>query len=193
MVNAETFTYTICNNADQATNKAVNIINCITEEVIIQPGADTASAGNTAFISLESATREIMANKIDMLVTAPINKKNMQQRGFDFHGHTEYFNSKAGTTDNLMLLVNDNLKVGLATNHLPLRDVSAALSVEGILKKIEIFHQSLIQDFALQKPVIAVLSLNPHAGDKGLLGNEEQTIIIPAIKQYLKMRISIYS
>lgn len=182
MFNIEGFNYTTCSDADQTNTKSVNIINCITDDIILQPGQDTPVAGKTALISLESATKDLLENKIDALVTAPINKNNMQQSGFNYHGHTEYFNAKAGDKESVMLLMNENLRVGLVTNHLPIKEIPAAITKEKILQKIELINQSLKQDFAVFNPTIAVLGLNPHSGDGGLLGDEEKNIIIPAIK-----------
>ena len=183
MFNAEGFAYTTCNSPEQANAKSINIINCIAEEILIQPGVDTEVAGKAAFISLETATTDLLAGKIDALVTAPINKMNMQQTGFNYQGHTEYFNAKANQPESVMLMMNDHLKVGLVTNHLALKDIPAAITKERILKKISIINQTLKQDFAIFNPTIAVLAMNPHSGDNGLLGNEEKNIIIPAIKE----------
>lgn len=182
MFEAEHFNYTTCTSPEQANPKNINIINCIADEVMLQPGIENADGGKNAILSLEAATADLLAGKIDALVTAPINKNNMQQAGFNFPGHTEYFNDKAGNSESVMLLMNEYLKVGLITNHLPLKDIAAAVTKEKILKKIEILNQTLVQDFSKFKPVIAVLGLNPHSGDNGLLGDEEKNIIIPAIK-----------
>jgi len=182
MFNIEGFNYTTCIDADQTNTRSVNIINCIADDIILQPGQDTAVAGKTALISLEAATQDLLANKIDALVTAPINKNNMQQSGFNYHGHTEYFNAKAGDKESVMLLMNENLRVGLVTNHLAIKEIPTAFTKEKILQKIELINHSLKQDFAIFNPTIAVLGLNPHSGDGGLLGDEEKNIIIPAIK-----------
>ena len=182
MFNIEGFNYTTCSDANQTNTKSVNIINCITDDIILQPGQDTVIAGKTALISLEAATQDLVANKIDALVTAPINKNNMQQSGFNYHGHTEYFNAKANNKESVMLLMNENLRVGLVTNHLPVKEIASAITKEKILQKIELINHCLKQDFAIFNPTIAVLALNPHSGDSGLLGDEEKNIIIPAIK-----------
>ncbi|MBC8047800.1 MAG: 4-hydroxythreonine-4-phosphate dehydrogenase PdxA [Fimbriimonadaceae bacterium] len=186
----EGFNYANCNNAEQANAKTINIINSIADEVIIQPGQDTSAAGKAAFISLDAAANDLLSKKIDALVTAPINKNNMQQTGFNYQGHTEYFNAKANA-ESVMLLINDRLKVGLVTNHLPVKEIAAAITKEKIVKKIEIIHQALKQDFAIFNPTIAVLGLNPHSGDNGLLGNEEKNIIIPAIKEAQDKKIIV--
>ncbi len=191
MFNAEHFNYTTCTTPDQANPRNINIINCIVDEVIIQPGIENPASGKAAMISLDAATGDLLAGKIDALVTAPITKNNMQQAGFTFPGHTEYFNHKAGNLESVMLLMNEHLKVGLVTNHVPLKDVSVAITKEMILKKLEILNRTLIQDFAIFKPVIAVLGLNPHSGDSGRLGDEEKNIIIPAIKEAQDKKIMV--
>ena len=183
MLNAEGFNYSVCTQADQASPKTINIINCITEEVIIQPGTDNETGGRNAYISLDAATLDLLDKKIDALVTAPVNKKNMQQQGFHYPGQTEYFNEKAGGQESVMLMMNGHLKVGLVTNHIPVKEIATAVTREKILKKITVLNQTLMQDFAIFRPTIAVLGLNPHAGDNGLLGDEEQRIVIPAIKE----------
>ena len=157
MFNIEGFNYTTCVDADQSNTKSVNIINCITDDIILQPGQDTAIGGKTALISLEAATQDLLAKKIDALVTAPINKNNMQQSGFNYHGHTEYFNAKAGDKESVMLLMNENLRVGLVTNHLAIKEIPAAITKEKILQKIELINHSLKQDFAIFNPTIQVM------------------------------------
>ena len=122
-----------------------------------------------------------MAGQIDALVTAPINKDNIQREDFRFPGHTEYLQERAGASEVLMFLVSDDLRVGVVTGHIPLADVSKSISSEKILAKLKLMNESLKKDFWIQKPRIAVLGLNPHAGDNGLSGNEEQEIIVPAI------------
>ena len=183
MINAEGFSYTTCATADQANSKAVNIINCITEEIILTPGQETEVGAKAALVSLEAASDDLINGKIDALVTAPINKNNLHTVGFKYPGHTEYFNARANNKESVMMLMNENLRVGLVTNHLPLKDVAGAITKELILQKIQIIYQTLKQDFALFNPTIAVLGLNPHSGDNGLLGQEEKNIIIPAIKE----------
>ncbi|MFN0275687.1 MAG: 4-hydroxythreonine-4-phosphate dehydrogenase PdxA [Chitinophagales bacterium] len=190
MFNAEGFNYANTVNAEQANPKTINIINSISEEVLIQPGQETEVAGKAAFKSLESATNDLLQKKIDALVTSPINKKNMQQSGFNFPGHTEYFNSRTNS-ESVMLMMNESLKVGLVTNHLAVRNITQAITKEKILKKIEIIHHALKQDFAIFNPTIAVLALNPHASDNGLLGDEEKNIIIPAIKEAQDKKIIV--
>lgn len=190
MFNIEGFNYTNCTSADQANSKSVNVINCILDDVLIQPGMETEVAGKAALISLEAAANDLLNNKIDALVTAPINKNNIQKSGFNYHGHTEYFNARANA-ESVMLLMNENLRVGLVTNHLPVKEIASAITKQKVLEKIEIIHNTLKQDFAIFNPTIAVLGLNPHSGDNGLLGDEEKNIIIPAIKEAQDKKILV--
>ncbi|MEZ5014818.1 MAG: 4-hydroxythreonine-4-phosphate dehydrogenase PdxA [Chitinophagales bacterium] len=191
MLQAEHFNYSNCNNPEDANTKTVNIINCIQDDVTIQPGMETEAGGKYATVSLDAATADLMAGHLDAMVTAPFHKNNMQQAGFGFPGHTEYLQDKAGGKNNLMFLLGDSMRVGLVTNHVPVKDIAAHISKNGILEKIELMHKSLMMDFALFKPTIAVLGLNPHAGDSGALGDEEKNIIIPAIREAQESKIFV--
>ena len=164
-------------------HKRGNIINVIDGEIKVELGKSTEIAGNAAYIALEKATEDLKNGKIDVLVTAPINKNNIQSNNFKFNGHTEYLQKKFNSDQVLMLMVNDIIKVGVVTGHIPLADVPKTLTTEKILSKLQLMNKTLKQDFTLQKPKIAVLGLNPHSGDNGLIGNEEQNIIIPAIEK----------
>ena len=176
--------FNIVNSADQIDEGKLNIINCIDEEVKVEIGRSTPQAGEAAFAALERATDDMESGLIDVLLTAPINKHNIQSDKFDFPGHTEYLERKLGNGARaLMILLNDTLRVALVTGHLPLSEVSAHVTKEAIIQKLQVFHKSLIQDFGIVKPRIAVLSLNPHAGDSGLLGTDEEEKIIPAIQE----------
>ncbi|MGY6561978.1 MAG: 4-hydroxythreonine-4-phosphate dehydrogenase PdxA [Luteibaculaceae bacterium] len=170
-------------DANQAKKQRINVIDAWEEDVNIELGQSTPTGGKFAFASLEAVTKDLSQNKIDVLVTAPINKKNIQEAGFKFPGHTEYLADLSGADNPLMILVSDNLRVGLVTGHLPLQKVAESISLQAILEKLTIFNESLKKDFALVKPRIAVLSLNPHAGDNGAIGDEEQKIILPAIQK----------
>ncbi|CAA6810746.1 MAG: 4-hydroxythreonine-4-phosphate dehydrogenase (EC [uncultured Aureispira sp.] len=161
---------------------AVNVINCWMENVKITLGKCTAEGGKYAAFSLEQATEDLLAGHLDALVTAPINKKAMQLSGFEYPGHTEYLTYKSQVKENLMLMVNEGLRVGLVTNHIPVAQVASTITTELVLKKIELMNNSLKMDFGIDKPAIAVLGLNPHAGDGGVLGSEEIDIILPAIE-----------
>jgi 4-hydroxythreonine-4-phosphate dehydrogenase len=152
-------------------------------------GESTAEAGQYAFKSLEAATKDLASNKIDVLVTAPINKNNIQSESFKFPGHTEYLAEYANIEYPLMMLTHNDLRVGTVTGHLPLKEVAESIYYEDILHKLEVFHKSLQQDFRITRPKIAVLGLNPHNGDNGTLGSEEQEVIIPAIEEANKQGI----
>lgn len=167
--------------ADDAQPGKLNVINCNDDNVRVELGKSTEIAGNAAFESLQMATSDILNQKIDVLVTAPINKNNIQSENFKFAGHTEYLMTRANASDSLMLMVGNNLKVGVVTGHLPVNKISENITVNGILGKLRMLNKTLIEDFSIRKPKIAVLGLNPHAGDGGLLGTEERDIIQPAI------------
>lgn len=170
--------------ASQARTDAVNIVNVIGQEAHIAPGESTPEAGEAAFIALERAVADLKEGTIDVLLTAPINKANIQSDTFRFAGHTEYLASACGDgAEPLMILFNDRIRVALVTTHLPLAKIAEAITEDAIVAKLQLFNQSLTADFAIVKPRIAVLSLNPHAGDGGLLGAEEKEIIAPAIER----------
>lgn len=167
-----------------------NIINVVPEDTKVEPGASTTIAGQAAFAALERAITDLRGGDIDVLVTAPINKHNIQSETFNFPGHTEYLEASAGNGyKSLMILCNDTVRVALVTTHLPINKVSEAITKEAIIEKLSIFNNSLIKDFGIVAPRIAVLSLNPHAGENGLLGKEETDTIIPAIEEACKNKI----
>jgi 4-hydroxythreonine-4-phosphate dehydrogenase len=163
--------------------KQVNVVNCWEEEVAITPGQLTETGGKYALISLQQATQALKDGHIQGLVTAPIHKKNIQSAEFSYSGHTPYFKAFFNVPDVVMLMVAENMRVGLVTEHVPVMDVAKHITTEAIIGKLKIIHSSLQKDFGVDKPRIAVLGLNPHAGDEGLVGNEEETIIKPAIKE----------
>lgn len=182
-LNIEDFSFNLIKDISEINHKRANIINVYEEDVIIELGAQTEAGGKYALKSLEAAAYALSQNQIDVLVTAPINKENIQSPDFKFPGHTEYLDEKFGTGDSLMFLVSDNLRVAVVTGHIPVTRVAQELTTEKIIKKLQVLNNSLIQDFSIRKPKIAVLGLNPHAGDNGVIGNEEQQIIIPAINK----------
>ena len=163
----------------------MNIINCVEDETKVELSKSTPVAGESAFKALEAAVTDMKRGVVDVLLTAPINKHNIQNEDFHFPGHTEYLEKCFGGLDKkaLMILMKDDLRVALVTGHIPLSQVASSINVGDIVNKLRIFNQSLKQDFGIVKPRIAVLSLNPHAGDAGLLGTEEETIIIPAMQE----------
>lgn len=180
----------LVNSAADASDKHVNIINCNSDEVKVELSQCTQTAGEAAFQAIEKATADLKNGDIDAIVTAPINKKNIQSAQFKFPGHTEYFEQTFGKKgDALMLLVSDRLRVAVATGHVPVAKVSQSLSKELILNKIKILNKTLKQDFKINRPRIAVLGLNPHSGDQGIIGTEEQDFIKPAITEALENEI----
>ena len=183
----------IISQAEEAGANRVNLINCVEDEIKVELSQSTEVAGAAAFKSLEAATADLRRGAIDVLVTAPINKHNIQSDQFHFPGHTEYLEACCGEENKaLMILLNGRLRVALVTGHVPVAQIASQLSIPGILSKLSIFNHSLKQDFGIVKPRIAVLALNPHAGDAGLIGTEEQTIIIPAIKEAEKKGIAAF-
>lgn len=170
-------------SAAEAHPKRINIVNCLSENTFAEPGQANAESAKSAILSLEKAVEELKEGKIDVLVTGPINKKAMSLEGFGFPGHTEYIQNAFGVKDVAMFMVSHRLKLAVVTGHIPLKDVPGQISEEKILSKLRLINQSLKQDFVIDQPKIAVLSLNPHSGDGGLLGTEEQDIIIPAIQK----------
>ncbi len=161
--------------------KHINVVNCWEDVIEITPGKPSTETGKVAFKAIEQACTELKEGLIDAIVTAPIDKKTIHSEAFPFRGHTEYITEFFGSKESLMLMCSETLKVGLVTEHLPLRDVAANITKERIQSKIQLLEQSLQKDFGIPKPKIAVLGLNPHAGDGGLLGMEEEEIIRPAI------------
>ncbi len=178
--------------AAKAEDGALTIVNCFgEEEVKIEFGKSTEDAGRAAFVALERALDELQDGLIDVLVTAPINKSNIQREGFHFAGHTEYIEEKAGQGQKaLMMLMNGPLRVALLTTHIPISEVPKAVTKENITQKLKILNHSLKRDFMIDNPRIAVLSLNPHCGDGGLMGREDEEVIKPAIDQLFKEGIT---
>jgi len=180
----------IINSVEELNPKRINIINCSDDEIKVELGRSTEEAGKAAFAALEQATEDLKKGALDAIVTAPINKKNIQSADFHFPGHTEYLEEKFGTgTPSLMLLMNDVMRVAVVTGHIPVAEVSNALTKELITEKLLVFNKSLKEDFMIVRPRIAVLGLNPHAGDEGVIGDEEQKTIIPALKEAEKQGV----
>ena len=177
------FNYQNIKDFNRITPKQINLFNCWEEEVAINPGQLTDAGGKYAILSLQAAVAALKQKNIDGLVTAPIHKKNIQSSEFGFPGHTPYLKTMFGVNDVVMMLCSGNFRVALVTEHIPVSEIAKEITKEKILSKLSIIHQSLRKDFGIDKPRIAVLGLNPHAGDEGLIGNEEETIIKPAIKE----------
>ncbi|MDP4238715.1 MAG: 4-hydroxythreonine-4-phosphate dehydrogenase PdxA [Bacteroidota bacterium] len=181
----------IVNSIEEINTKRVNIINCVDDEIKVELGISTEEAGKAALAALERATEDLKKGALHALVTAPINKKNIQSAKFHFPGHTEYLEEKFGLDSKaLMMLINDVMRVAVVTGHISVRSVATELTDKLIVEKLTVLNASLKKDFSIVRPRIAVLGLNPHAGDDGVIGNEEQEIIIPAIKQAEKLGIT---
>ncbi len=170
----------------------VNLINCWQDTIRITLGTPSEEAGKYAFLSIEGMVKDAKAGLLDAIVTAPIDKHTIQSETFNFPGHTEYLTQAFGKTDSLMVLSGEEFKIGVVTGHIPLIEVPGKISTEGILRKIKLLQTSLREDFNIRKPKIAVLGLNPHAGDGGLLGKEEIDIITPAIEAAKKQDIIVF-
>ena len=182
-LNLET-NFTIINKAEEARDGRLNLLSCFDDEVKVELGQPSKEAGDAALRALDRAMTDFRAGLYDVLVTAPINKATIQSPGFQFPGHTEYIETSVGNGQKaLMILMNETLRVALVTTHLAIRDISRAITKESIVEKATIFHTTLKRDFRISNPRIAVLALNPHAGDDGLLGSEEKEIISPAIEE----------
>ncbi len=179
----ESINTNVITSAKDAHPKRVNIINSVPESSQIEPGQSTQDGAMAAIVALEAAVKDLKEGAINVLVTAPFNKRGVTLESFKHAGHTEYLVQAFEAEDGLMFLCSENLKVGVATGHIALSKVSGALNQELILRKLKLMNQSLLRDFNIVRPKIAVLGLNPHSGDKGLLGDEEIKIISPAIKQ----------
>ncbi len=176
--------FNIINNPEEARDGKVNLLTCFDDETKVELGHPSEEAGQAALKALDRAMTDYRKGLFDVLVTAPINKATIQSPGFKFPGHTEYIETSVGDGKKaLMILMNESLRVALVTTHLPLKDIAKAITKEGIIEKATIFHTSLKRDFRISAPRIAVLSLNPHAGDDGLLGTEEKEVILPAIEE----------
>jgi 4-hydroxythreonine-4-phosphate dehydrogenase len=182
-LNMGDFMFNVINTPEAANPRKVNMINCWEEDVKITLGEANETGGKYAFLSLQKATDDLVSGAIDALVTAPINKNNIQSAEFTFPGHTEYLQERSESKDVLMFLISETLRVGVVTGHIPVLDVPKAISKEKIIKKIQLINESLKKDFWIEKPKIAILGLNPHASDNGLLGKEEAEIIVPAIQE----------
>ncbi len=180
-------------SASDARSGVFNIVNVVGEDLKIEPGLASEAAGAAALAALDAAVADLKEGNIDVLVTAPINKHSIQSETFNFPGHTEYLEAAFSTEEDpakaLMVMCARELRVALVTTHLPLAEVPAAITKDTIVEKLELFDRSLRRDFGVQSPRIGVLSLNPHAGEEGLLGTEEQEVIAPALAEAREKRI----
>ena len=185
IVDIEDFHFQSLTSADRVHKDRVNVVNCWEEGVDIQLGRVCMEGGKYAFRSLQWATADLKVGLIDALVTAPINKKAMAMADFPFPGHTEYLSQELGG-ESLMLMVNDDLRIGLVTNHVPVKEVAGRINKKLVMAKLHSMNETLKIDFGIERPLIAVLGLNPHAGDEGVIGKEEENIIRPAIVECKK-------
>ncbi|MEE0976287.1 MAG: 4-hydroxythreonine-4-phosphate dehydrogenase PdxA [Bacteroidales bacterium] len=183
LINATDFPFVNIRTVEQAETSKFNILNIIQDEVKLDIGQATEVGGRLAAMSLDYACHDLMQGKLDALVTNPINKKNIQSDKFNFPGHTEYLTNKFGVEESLMIMTCHDLHIGIMTNHLSLSQVPKVLDRELILRKLQVMDSSLKRDFGIRMPKIAVLALNPHAGDRGLIGTEDDSIVAPAIRE----------
>jgi 4-hydroxythreonine-4-phosphate dehydrogenase len=181
LMNLDDFTYAHVKTPGQFAPKSVNVVNCWDEVIEINPGKPDAQAGKAAWLSLKQAVADLKNGLIDALVTAPINKQVIHGNDFPFRGHTEFLASYFSISEYLMMMVSEQLRIGLVTEHIPLKEVPLLLSRDRIHTRLLIMEQTLRREFGINKPRIAVLGLNPHAGDGGLLGTEDDQLIKPAL------------
>lgn len=181
LMNLEEFNYSQVKTKGQFFHKAINVVNCWEDVMEITPGVPSRQGGKAALLSLKKVVEEAKEGLIDGFVTGPIHKNTIHGEDFPYRGHTEYLTKEFDATESLMLMVGENLKVGLVTEHVPVKDIAANITKERVELKIRLLEMSLKKDFQIAKPKIAVLGLNPHAGDEGLLGKEENDIIKPVI------------
>jgi 4-hydroxythreonine-4-phosphate dehydrogenase len=178
----ESVVFHTISQAEQAADKKINLINCWEDNLEVEPGKMTQEAGRAAYLALARCTEDLKNRHVDAVVTAPINKLTIQSSDFPYPGHTEYYAANFAKEDSMMLLVSEVLRVGNLTTHIPLSQVSEHITQEKIIKKTNLLLKVLKEDFGIRKPKIAILGLNPHAGEGGLLGAEENNVIVPAIQ-----------
>lgn len=178
--------FSIVNTVEEVQDGRLNILSCTEDELKVELSKPTAEAGKAALVALERALEDYRDGQIDVLVTAPINKHTIQSESFQFPGHTEYIEERVGEGHKaLMILMKNDFRVALVTGHIPVKDIASTITKELIMEKMAIFHRSLKVDFGIDNPRIAVFSLNPHAGDNGVIGSEETEVIIPAMKEMM--------
>lgn len=185
-LNVNNFSFNNIRIPEEAHLKKANMINVLDDNIRVELGKSTPQGGEAALISIEKAVDDLIKGKIHVMVTAPIDKHNIQSKDFQFKGHTDYLKARAGVDEVLMFMIGESMKIGVVTDHVPLRKVAEMITIETIIRKIRLMNQSLILDFGIRRPRIAILGLNPHAGDNSLIGNEEAEVITPAILQTQK-------
>ncbi|MCL4108687.1 UNVERIFIED_CONTAM: hypothetical protein GTU68_007005 [Idotea baltica] len=183
IVRPDDFNYQNHSSAANLRDDRINLVNCWNEDAAINIGVPDRDSGKFAYISLDQATQDLKSGLIDAIVTAPFDKHAMSLAGFPATGHTEYLTQQFDSRMSLMLMVSDELRVGVVTNHVPVSSIADLITKDAIIEKAMILHETLRVDFGISKPLIGVLGLNPHAGDQGLIGGEEQEIILPAIEE----------
>ncbi len=181
LLNIEEFNYSQVRNRGQYLPKSINVVNCWDENLEAHPGKSSTETGKAALQALKQAATDLKEGMLDALVTAPIDKHTIHSNEFPFKGHTEFLAEFFGAKEHLMLLVNDTLRVGLVTGHVPIREVAPLITRERVESKLKALEQTLRKDFGITKPKIAVLGLNPHAGDGGVIGDEDEKILKPLI------------
>jgi 4-hydroxythreonine-4-phosphate dehydrogenase len=183
LLNIEEFNYTPVRNRGQYAPKSINVVTCWDETLEIAPGKASRETGRASLQALKQAAADLKDGLVDALVTAPIDKNSIHSEEFPFRGHTEFLADYFSANDHLMLLVNDTLRVGLTTVHVPLREVADLITKQRVESKLKILENSLRKDFGVTKPKIAMLALNPHAGDGGLIGEEDEKILKPIVQE----------
>ncbi len=187
----ENLSFNIIAQGEKPKAGRINLVNCWQDNITITLGKVTPDGGKYAKVALDRAIEDLRKNRIDALVTGPISKQAMKLAGCDYMGHTQLLQSEFKAQDCLMMMISDHLKVGFVTDHVPVSKVPGLITKEAVLSKIKILEGSLVKDFGIEKPTIAVLGLNPHAGEEGLLGNEEEEVIRPAIIEAKKSGIFV--
>ena len=192
VLNLEQLNYQTVSNLSNLSPKTLNVFNCLDENLIVNLGAPSRKAGEYALTALDTALNDLAQANIDVLITAPVDKSQINSEKTQFTGHTEYITQYFNKEESLMFMVNDTLRIGLVTVHIPVNEIAAAISAKKITKKLQLMHESLFHDFAIERGKIAVLSLNPHSGDSGLLGKEESAQIVPGIENAQEEGILAY-
>lgn len=182
-LNITSFNFNSVSNISEIHPKKANLINVLGDNVRVELGKATPIAGEAALISLEYAVKDLKEGKIDALVTCPLNRETTKTGDYSFEGHTAFLRDNFDSKDGLILMTSEMMKVGVVSGHVPISEVGNYITVDHIIQKLKVLNNTLKSDFGLQKPKIAVLGLNPHAGDSGIIGKEEEEVIIPAIKK----------
>jgi 4-hydroxythreonine-4-phosphate dehydrogenase len=189
----ENFSPISIHSPSEAKGNKVYVVNCVDDNIRVELGKTTESAGIASYAALKAATDALEEGSIDALVTGPVSKQNIQHADFNYSGHTEYLQARFSVDEVMMLMVSDLMKVGLVAGHIPITQLGSMITTELIVEKLKILSHSLLVDFGIRNPRIAVLGLNPHAGEDGLLGKEEQAVIIPAVEQSRNQKISVFA